>query len=75
MAEIKLRDLQEKVIDELLDEEVPPNEITLEMVHERLPQSTETFTKKIFADDLIFADIEYLIDSSKTFIPILICYT
>ena len=34
MAEIKLRDLQEKVIDELLDEEVPPNEITLEMVNE-----------------------------------------
>ena len=75
MAEIKLRDLQEKVIDELLDEEVPPNEITLEMVNERLPQSTETFTKKIFADDLIFADIECLIDSSKTFIPILIWYT
>ena len=75
MAEIKLRDLQEKVIDELLDEEVPPNEITLEMVNERLPQSTETFTKKIFADDLIFADIECLTDSSKTFIPILICYT
>ena len=75
MAEIKLRDLQENVMDELLDEAVPPTEITLEMVHERLPQSTETFTKKIFADDLIFADIECLIDSSKTFIPILICYT
>ena len=75
MAEIKLRDLQERVIDQLLEEEVPPNEITLEMVNERWPQSTETSTKKIFADDLIFADIECLIDNTKTFIPLLICYT
>lgn len=75
MAETKLRDLQEKVIDELLDEGVPLDEITLEMVKESLPKQTETSTKKIFADDLIFADIECLIDSSKTFIPILICYT
>ena len=75
MAEIKLRDLQERVIDQLLEEEVSPNEITLEMVNERWPQSTETSTNKIFADDLIFADIECLIDNTKTFIPLLIRYT
>ena len=73
MVEIQLPDLQEKVIDELLDEEVSLEGITLDMVNERLPK--EKLTKKIYADDLIFGDIECLIDSNKTFIPILICFT
>ena len=73
MVEIQLADLQEKVIDELLDEGVSLEGITLDMVNERLPK--EKLTKKIYADDLIFADIECLIDSNKTFIPILICFT
>ena len=73
MAEIQLADLQEKVIDELLDEGVSPEDITLDMVNERLPKERQS--KKIYAEDLIFADIECLIDSSKTFIPILICFT
>jgi len=30
--------------------------------------------KKILADGLVFADIECIIDSTNTFIPILICY-
>ena len=73
MAEIQLGDLQKKVIEDLLEEGVPPEEITLELVNERLPK--ERPSKKIVVDDLIFADIECLIDSSKTFIPILICFT
>ena len=73
MAELKLRELQEKIMDELLEEGVPPENITLDMVKERLPKERQP--KKIYADDLIFADIECLIDSSNTFIPILICYT
>ena len=73
MAEIQLGDLQEKDIEDLLEEGVPPEEITLELVNERLPK--ERPSKKIVVDDLIFADIECLIDSSKTFIPILICFT
>ena len=76
MSEIKLTDLQEKVIDELLDEGMTPDDITLEMVSERMPQRTELLKgpKKIFADNLVFADIECIIDSNKTFIPVLICY-
>ena len=73
MVEIQLAALQEKVIDELLDEGVSLEGITLDMVNERLPK--EKLTKKIYADDLICADIECLIDSNKTFIPILICFT
>ena len=38
MVEIQLADLQEKVIDELLDEGVSLEGITLDMVNERLPK-------------------------------------
>ena len=73
MADIQLQDLQEQIMEELLDEGVSPEEITLDIVNERLPKEKQI--KKIHADDLIFADIECLIDSSNTFIPILICFT
>ena len=50
------------------------------MVDERMaelqgkqPQTSES--KKIFADGLVCADIECILDSTNTFIPILICYT
>ena len=43
------------------------------MINERL--SKERATNKIQTKNLIFADIECLIDDSNTFIPILICFT
>ena len=73
MAAITLKELQENVMDEMLEEGLGSEEITLEMVNERLPK--DGTSKKTIAEDLIFADIECLIDSSNTFIPILICYT
>ena len=41
-----------------------------------MPKQTELLKgpKKIYADDLVFADIECITDSTKTFIPVLICY-
>ena len=78
--ENSLNALREEVIDQLLDEGLTDDEITLKMVDERLTklQNKEQKEEKeshISADDLIFADIECILDSSNTFIPILICYT
>ena len=74
----KLNDLREKVMLKMIEEEgMELDDITLEMVEERMPQQTEDTreSKKIFAEDLVFADIECILDSTDTFIPILICYT
>ena len=71
--EIKLRELQEKIIYKLLEEGMNREEITLDMVNERM--ATEKPSKKIHSKDFIFADIECLIANSNTFIPILICFT
>ena len=78
--ENSLNVLPEEVIDQLLDEGLTDDEITLKMVDERLTklQNKEQKEEKeshISADDLIFADIECILDSSNTFIPILICDT
>ena len=73
MTEIKLKDSKEKVINEMLEEGIQPEEISLEMINERL--SEEKAANKIQTKNLIFADIECLIDDSNTFIPILICFT
>ena len=75
--EERLNTLREKVIDQLLDEEIEPDDITFDMVEQRMPKQTELLKgpKKIYADDLVFADIECITDSTKTFIPVLICYT
>lgn len=72
-ADIQREDLQEQVMAQLLEEGLCPEEITPEMVNARLPH--EQTTEIIHVDDLIFADIECLLDSTNTFIPILICYT
>ena len=88
MAEIKtqryeerLNDLREKVMLKMMEEEgFELDDITLEMVEDRMakqqdkPQQTSK-SKKIFAEVLVCADIECILDSTNTFIPILICYT
>lgn len=75
-----LNALREEVIDQLLDEGLTDDEITLKMVDERFTklQNKEQKEEKeshISADDLMFADIECILNSSNPFIPILICYT
>ena len=69
MAEIKaqayeerLDDLREKVMLKMIEDKgLELDDITLEMVEQRLPRQTEDTkeSKKIFADGLVFADIEY----------------
>jgi len=79
--EEKLNDLREKLMLKMMEEEgFELNDITLEMVEDRMvkeqdkpPQTSES--KKIFAGGLLCADIECILDSTNTFIPILICYT
>ena len=77
--EDRLTDLRVEVIEQLLDEGVADDEITLNMVDERMNQlqnkQQESQDSHISASDLIFADVECILDSSNTFIPILICYT
>lgn len=79
--EEKLNDLREKVMWKMMEEEgFELDDITLEMVEDRMarqqdkPQQTSE-SKKIFAGGLVCADIECILDSTNTFIPILICYT
>ena len=75
--ENSLNTLREEVIDQLLDEGLTHDEITLKIVDERLTklqhkEQKEEKESHISAEDLIFADIECVLDSSNTFIPILI---
>ena len=72
-SDIQREDLQEQIMTDLLEEGVPDEDITPELVNERLSQ--ESIPTTFDADHLIFADIECLLDDSNTFIPILICYT
>ena len=75
----RLTDLREEVIEQLVDKGVADDEITLNMVDERMTQlqnkQQESQDSHISASDLIFTDVECILDSSNTFIPILICYT
>ena len=77
----KLNDLREKVMLKMMEGEgFELDDITLEMVEDCMakqqdkPQQTSE-SKKIFAGGLVFADIECILYSTNTFIPILICYT
>ncbi|CAH3028681.1 unnamed protein product [Porites evermanni] len=88
MTEIKaqhyeemLNDLREKVMLKMMEEEgFELDDITLEFVEDRMakqqdkPQQTSG-SKKIFAGGLVCADIECILDSASTFIPILISYS
>ena len=77
--EEKLNDLREKVKLKMMEEGFELDD-TLEMVEDCMakqqdkPQQTSE-SKKISAGGLVFADIECILYSTNTFIPILICYT
>ena len=76
LNEDRLTDLREEVIEQLLDEGVADDELTLNMADERMTQlQNKQQESQDSASDLIFADVECILDSSNTFIPILICYT
>ena len=78
--EEKLNDLRAEVMEQMMDEGVALDDVNLDMVDERVaklqykqPQTSEW--KKIFADGLVCADIECILDRTNTFIPLLNCYT
>ena len=79
--EEKLKDLSEKAMLKMIEEEgFELDDISLELVEDRMPQEQNkpkqtSESKKIFGRGLVFADIECILDSNNTFIPILICYT
>ncbi|CAH3140301.1 unnamed protein product, partial [Porites evermanni] len=77
----RLKYLREKVMLKMMEEEgFELHDITLELVEDRMakqqdkPQQTSE-SRKIFAGGLVCADIECILDSTNTFIPILICYS
>ena len=72
-SDTSTENVQEQIIAELFEEGFSAADITVEMVNGRLPE--EAIPKTIDAENLIFADIECVIDESNTFTPILICYT
>ena len=78
--EDRINDLRAEVMEQMMDEGVSLDDMTLDMVDERMaklqdkqPQTSES--KNIFADGFVCADIECILDCTNTFIPILICYT
>ena len=72
--EEKMEELRQRVIEKMVDEEeIQIDEITPEMIEQRMPE--EPKPTKSSTDCLVFADIECILDSSDTFIPILICFS
>ena len=66
-----IKKLKEKIVSEMIQEGFSASDITIQAVNERLPEKVKVINPK----NLIFADIECLLDETNTFIPILICYT
>ena len=75
MAEInaeKWNDLGEQVMLKMIEEEgFELDDITLDMVEQCMPKET----KKILGDDLVFADIECIIDSTNIYSNSTLLYT
>ena len=85
MAEIKARreedrlnDLREEVMEQLMEEGVDIDAMTLDMVNERMSKLQDNQqvgqSLQISTNGLVFADLECILHSTNTFIPIMICY-
>ena len=72
--EERLNDLREKLMLKMMEEKgFELDDITLELVEDRMGKEQDKPPRT--SDGLVFADIECILDSNNTFIPILICYT
>ena len=73
-----MEDLRERVMKQLVDKGVELDAITTEMIDEqvnRLQQKQEDFESQQGPEQvMVFADVECLLDSTNTFVPILFCY-
>lgn len=76
--EQRMEDLRERVMKQLVDKGVELDAITTEMIDEqvnRLQQKQEDFeSQQDPGQVMVFADVECLLDSTNTFVPILISY-
>ena len=76
--EQRMENLRERVMKQLVDKGVELDAITTEMIDEQvniLQQKQEDFeSQQDPGQVMVFADVECLLDSSNTFVPILICY-
>lgn len=72
-SEIELQERQDIAIAKLMKEGVSEDEITPEITQAHLPPPEPPMVLE--TDNLIFADIECVLDDTNTFTPILICYT
>jgi len=70
----KMEEICEQIIEKMMDKEgFKLEEITPAMIEERMPKEPKPTAESM--DCLVFADIECILDSSDTFIPILICFS
>ena len=71
-----LNDLRERVMLQLVQEGMELDEITLDMVEERVNATQEKQVQGVSAPEqvMVFADVECILDSTNMFVPILICF-
>ena len=71
-----LNDLRERVMLQLVQEGMELDEITLDMVEERVNATQEKQAQGVSAPEqvMVFADVECILDSTNMFVPILICF-
>ena len=76
--EQRMENLRERVMKQLVDKGVELDAITTEMIDEQvniLQQKQEDFeSQQDPGQVMVFADVECLLDSTNTFVPVLICY-
>ena len=73
-----LNDLRGVAMEHMIEDGLELDEITLEMVDERVNAIQEKQDERVLEKELskvtVFVDVECIRDSTNTFVPILICY-
>ena len=71
-----LNDLRERVMLQLVEEGMEINEITWDMTEERVNVTQENQTQDVSdqGKEMVFGDVECILDRTNTFVPMLICY-
>ena len=71
-----LSDLRERVMLKLVEEGMEIDEITWDMMEERVNATQENQTQDVSDQGkvMVLADVECILNRSNTFVPMLICY-
>ena len=74
----RLEDLCERAIQQLQERSIALGTITNDMIDSEVrrnqKQEEDLTSQQVTRKVMIFADVECLLDSTNTFVPILICY-